>query len=935
MADPLSREDFLREVDQVLAAGVTRPQQPIDNASVSPREFFARFARPDVPLDLDTGAPLSTRLNAAFAPDDNTRQALLQNAFENATVEPLRTTERAGRSAAVPGSTHYIVRNYRDPQTGQVKDLLVDEANTSLRDLVDLGPAGLEMAGAIAALTLGGPLTAGLAGGRALLAQAALAGAGSQLAGASADAATRLQAGQPVQPGEIMARRTVSGLAGGAVDMGMGVPILAAKRALKAGVSIESGPLPAWLSTRPARESAAARARLGASSGTPIPASFAEQTGLAGTARLQAFLEGATISGGPLRGLKERRALALAANERSIVGATTPLPDKDTLGGQAVRALRAVGQDRERLTMQAREDALTGAIGLLDQAIDAETGLASRVVLDREAGNAVQQFMLLKKDALDAEAERLAGEVNRLVGDKPFVATTQLKERAEKALTAAYAKPGEVDKLLESTPASLRPVIRDIQDLPDQVTLDDIRRLRRSVNRQISQGQILGDTDEGVLKQLSAALTESISTEAKKLPADAADALARFNKFYAEGIAQFEVKGITELLADPTQRKLGPSTIFDQAAKNADQYFRVKEALTQPLTLDGAPIGPVATGDITWNLFKKAMLDEMLSASRTGSRQLVDAKRFLGQLHNLKATVRADLLGQGADTVNTALARLEGLQNPKLDADEVLEALRRGGDTGARDIEALALREQAVNAFYRDRIVRRFVKGEEGAESIEPGEFIDRYLETATDKEEVKRVLGHIEMVDPGLAITIRQKTIENLFTQARAAGGSAADIEKLSKLVASDEQQARLRVVLGDTVLGRLNDYLLEGRSSQSIGRSAARAAGGIAGGVAASRAITFQWGKLMPQQLAYWLTGYALANPRSYRMAFKGPQAAPGNVLKTLIATDDFLASAAAEFGPDFGTVMQVFEQAAEREGGGPTREEFLKQVDATVPQ
>lgn len=926
-----SLADVKRFFDEGLGATGAQPETPglIPPVRARPEtvDRWASLQRRDpangelVELDTESGAPFGARLGAAFGPDEDTRQAILQQNFSESTVEPLPEGMPEG----------FILRNYRDPASGRTKDLLVDERGFSVKDLADLGNVGIEILGAYSAMRGGRGLTSRLAPGigRAS-AEAAMAGIGANVTGAGLDVAARQQAGQPIQPGEIAGRRAVQTGIDTVADIGLaGIPILAEMRAGRVGRGMPSTPQ--------AEAAMQAQQRLAGQTGVEVGMTLGQRTGSRGIQEVESFLERATLGGGPIARQRARTVEELNRTEAALVGNQTPLTDKDTLGWQAVRAIRqAVGQV-EGATTSARTTALDNAVNLLHQAIDSETNLGARAILAREAGNAIQAAQRLKKDSFDDIAATLKSQVRETAGTDAFIPTRIARKHLE-PLLKTITRP-ESGEYYEYIPPKVKAFVNDVmglprsrkagpslEDMPEDigvgpafippskglVTLDELRDIRTGVNEAISESQILGTAESHKLQQISHALTNTLEEGIEHAPNPGAkEALSRFNKFYRENKPAFEVRGVTELIADPTQRKIGPSSVFRSALASEDQYFRLKDALTKPLMLDSQPVGPVATGELTWSMFKQAVLNESLDEARIyGGGQLIDASKFLESISSkrLGAEVRRDLLGVGADVADKALARLANLQNPKLDAGEVLDVLRRGGDTAATDIEALAIREAELANLYRNQVIKKFAKGDIGSESIQSGDFIDRYLDIAPAPE-LRQVMGLIQATDPALAQTIREKTVANIFQKARKSPfEDVPAAKKLAQEIRTEEMQKRLSTVLGPNKTRDLNDFMDLLAGTAGVTQGASKATGGISAGMTRMALLAGKLQKVLPHQ--YLLTGIGalMANPKLYRVVTSPVQPVdPSAAIRRLFLEEDMLGALYREFQGEAATVVQ----------------------------
>lgn len=868
-----------------------------------------------IPLDVDTGAPFLTRLRASLVSDEPTKQAIFQDAFAGARVESVRSRK---------GEPHMVIRDYKDPETGQVKDLLVDEKGASLKDLADLGETGVQILGAYLAIRGGSPLTSKLApGGLArTAAESAIGSLGGQLAAGGVEGTMRAYEGQPVNPGEIASRRTIGALMDTGFDLGIAAPVIGGTKLLNLRRGVAA--------TQEAANAIAARNRLAEETGVDVPFSIGEATGKESLREREQLLEKTILGGGRMREQRLAKEQALRKMQEALPGTygvpAEQLPSKDVVGTQAVSALRSLTTAAEEGTARARAGAVAEATTDLSHAMTASTGMANREVLQDYAGTLARDVVNLKHDVLNDIEGELQVEARKLGADKPFIDTAAAKTKVAQLVNSKYMVGRD---LLETTPPSLLKVVNDVTGLPATATWDAVRNVRHSVNRLINQGEILGDTDTGVLKQISKTLTESIGEGTKALPQAAADAVKRANKFYAEGIEQFQVKGITDILADPTQRKLGPFAIFRQAAGDPDQYFRLKDALTKPLMLEGkvADAASAAAGENAWNVFKQGMWDEMTDSSgKAANRALLDPTKLLNKIESLPKSVRDDLLGPASDTITTSLKRLEVLDNPKLPADEALTILRQGGDTAPAQILQLAKREQELDKLYSNQVVKKFTKGEIGSEAIQPGQFIDRFADAAPIAD-VRDAMNKLEMANPGMTKLVRSKKVQSVLENAAESPlENMASAKKLAKEIGSQESQERLKAILGEPGLRRLNDFVDMLTHLQHNGEVTTAMGGGMAGGQQKFKMLTVLSAiHSLPKQIQYRVAAMVISNPNLYRMA-TGPVVPldPTKLLRAIIVSDDAIADLIGEYK---GEALRTFNTINNQ--GQPTQAEFQQQL------
>lgn len=908
-------ETFQQFADDLAAID---PQAPVRERSPGPlqTEGLQRYTLTgeEIPLDKDTGAPFATRFRMSLVSDEPTKKAIASEAFANAKVEAVR----------VRGEPQFVVRDYKDPDTGQIKDLLIDEKSASWKDLADLGEVGMQLLGAYLALR-GRGLSKSLGeapGLGRILTDTALANVGAQGLTGATEAVERSRVDQPVRPGEILARRSVEAATGAALDLGLAGTIKGGTKLLNMRRGIPT--------TAEAVGAGAARNRLAEETKIYVPFSLGEATGSQALRERELLLRKHILGGGRLereKGVQTGRIREMQEALPGTYGVPGELPSKDVVGAEAVSALRSLLIGAEEGTARARAGAVAEATQDLGQAMTTATGIADRQVLQDTAGDTARQVINLKHDVLGEIEGDLKSQAKALGADKPFIITGDAKSKIEAIIRKSYGREGS-DEYLKTTPGSVLNILEDAQNLAETSTWDAVLNVRNSANRLIKQGKILGDTDTGVLKQITETLTEAVTVNATKfLPKEAAEAVKRANRFYSEGIKKFQVKGITNILGDPTQVELGPFEIFRQAANDPDQYFRLKEALTKPLMLEGqvADAASASAGESAWNVFKQGMWDEMTdNSTKAANRALLDSTKLLNKIEALPTRVREDLLGPMGDTALRSLKRLEVLDNPKLPAAEALDILRQGGDTAPDAILQLARREEALDKLYGNQVIKKFAKGDIGEEAIDSDQFVDRFAFSGSIAD-VRDALNRIEMTSPDKTKLIRSKMIESILeSSARTPLDDIVSARKLAKEIGSQETQERLKVVLGEPGTRRLNDFLKMIAYLQPEKEGSISMGGSMAGGEAKANLLTIVRAvRTLPAQVQYRAAAMLISNPNLYRMATGPVQPLnPAKLIRKVIITDDALLVLGAE------TVRSIL-VTGEESVRQPTQAEFEQQL------
>lgn len=916
----LNRDEFLLMLNQEPSRGdipgraSTAGFSPQDIARY-PTSFTERYQRSGIPLDTSTGAPLGTRLRLSFAPDDPTRVAMLQQSYKGATIEPIEDNQ-------------FIVRNVVDPESQKTIDLLVDEQSISAKDFADLASIIPEAVGSYLAIRGGRGRTeaAFRPGVQRILAEAGLGAVGSQTAGALADATARLTTGQKVQPLEILERRERGALGEGIVGGALGIiPSMGASIARRIGrprtIVQESG--------------IEAVDRLAEKTGIRIRMSFGEETGSPNALRAEAIVEKSPTGGAFLKAQQRAGAEDMRAVQRFLIG-ESPLP-VDTASERAVSVLRDVA-DQAKQSVDTQTQAIgSRAANDLADAITGATGF-QRSVLKSEAGPAIRDALFTRKAAFDAKADELYAAIGSdpLIPVKPLQdELTKIKGQMTKArvigeseiisgvdefgpITAATDTEGR-EVLREFVPENLNRFLTGIAKLDPETPLSELRALRTQINDAKRQSEILPGVSTRFLSQFSAAIGKAIEESASNIPDPGVVArLQKANTFYRE-IERFSPKGVVELLADPDQVRLGPFAVANQVIRDPDQYFRIKKMLTEPLTdPDGNVVNPPDFG--TWNLVKRAAITEIEDKGRlAGTGSLASGKKMLDELGKLEPEIVKDLFGQNAAQAVDSM-RTMGVLEGKVDIEDFKKLLGSGHATSLQ-FDQLVRAQEKLDKLYKENVIKKFVAGDIDTTAIEPGEFVDRFIDVARNEDEVAKVMSRLSG-DPDLLETIKSRTIQNVFQRA-ARAPSAEDIarglgddptvtvdpSRLFKSLTGDE--AKLRTVLGNDTFSLLKDYA--GVAAQkSVKEEAAQTVGGLIGGSLMSHLLNLEFGKI-PAHLKYAFAGTVLSRPQLISILRRGREADPTTIARAIIVSAPFIEGIMSDFGKGPGAAaLRMFGEA-----------------------
>jgi hypothetical protein len=917
----LSEADFLARLQ---AGSDTTVQNRVSTGMIElPRDSFQqRHQRLDdsgqpIPLDTKSGVDTYTRTRLSFAPTEVDQVKLLQDTFQGSQIEPL-------------GDGEYIVRGVTDPQTKQVKDVVVDEHDFDFaKDFADFAGVAPSMAVAFIALRGAGRLGLNKLESGTLLrvsAESAVAAGASSTYNALQDAGMRLSLQQPVQGGEIAKRRSME--AGGEFLLGtIGGKLLGTGAAVKEAIQ----------APRTAVQSSglAAAKRLKDEFGIEVQTSWAEKTGSPLALKTEAILA-KTPTGN--KAVKKET----AAGEKDLLDlqdliqnkvAAGDLPPSEHLGEQAVTAIRKL-EDAAKDEITAEFDQLLNrSLSNLDTAIAQETGI-KREVLKSEAGGAIRTSVEAQRSKFKAAAnemyaevgdpviptERIAAELEsvkkELIKSKRTVTEQQLDEGFDDLGAIGDKKVVEGREVIsELIPTGLRNFLSGVEKLDPEMPLSELRALRTQLNDAKSRADIFPGVSDRLLSGFSHAITEAIEQGTAKLDDPLVKTkLDAANAFYRENEPTFSVKGVIELFADPTQRKLGNFAIVNQAIRDPDQYFRVRDILMRDIR---KPDGTLVSGaqKETWNLFRRAAVEDMVNRAKVHlGGNVVDGKTMLADLKGLETEVLNDIFGNvKASTILNELRTLDVLEG-KINADDFTNLLGRG-QRNAIEYKKLVEKQKDLDRLYYNNVIKRFTKGEVGTESLKPDDFVDRFVDVAKSRSEVEQVMGILRAADPELVQKIQGKTVQKIFQNA-ARNPTAEDIarglDKDSRVIVGPQamfkeiadNEGKYLEVLGEPTFNVLKDYLRVANMKGMKDVSASQV-GGLIGGSLLSSILTLDL-KNAPAHFKYWLAGNLITSPTFKRVFQAGKEVDPSTLIRAYVSSTPFIEAVFEDFGRGPGRVM-----------------------------
>lgn len=793
-----------------------------------------------VPLDTQTGFPGADRAKMAMLGSDDSRLKFLVDRFgpENVRVDTEGTP---------------IVR--MTDEQGQPRDILVDERRMTGKDLLDMVDLAPELLGAM--VGVGGGRGMGLLSkfkGLAGAARDVVAGAvGGQVAGGASDTISQAAAGQLPNMPEIAQRRA----ANAGLEMATG-GLLSAGAAGARGL-LQRVVAPFAGQAGPVQQQAVQAVQdLKSRTGIELMLSPAEKTGNEFLSMGETFLGNVPGGKGKMGRAMAKREEAIRAFQGYVMG-TGSLPDNQAIGKRVVDLFDQTANAKRTASTAAEKE----AVRQLDETILGELdrlSVADRQLLTPDVGRNIRTAVAAKRDAFKAESRTLydlvAADPN---GKKAIVPSVRLRNAIrdiEKELVKdagkvvkevspildAKGRPTVIGEKLvrETIPALNRGDILaklgGLKRLPDNMTLDEVRNVRRAINDLIEAGQSLPDVPTRHLVKLANSLTESMSDAVRGLPSgELKDKLARANKFYRENNGQYRESGIADLFR-PTDAPgyVGDAEVVRRIVANGgnpDALFQAKRVLG-----DASP---------EYAQLKRMALEAVYDTTLLDlDGKMASASAIVDRITRLDKSVRKELFD------DVAIANLSAVQSlaKHLGKGEIdLEVFKTALAGKTKLYQAL---DKARKAFqdqrrvFNNKVMQPFLRGEGDVTAIAPEDFVHKWLGLAS-VDQTKEAMNLIAREDQALMSKIRRKTIQDIFQSAARApkgedilrnieGDATAMVSAKSMYNAVYKDPAavaKYKAVLGPTTMQNLEDYLkfeIARETKNAIGKNA----GGLVGG-------------------------------------------------------------------------------------------------------
>jgi hypothetical protein len=692
-------------------------------------------AQPGVPLDPEASLPAGTRARLSLE-SVPAKQAIV-------------LAQQPGVLAARVAKDGKNVIATIAGEDGKPKEVLLNPRNTTL--------TGSDIAGAAFPLAKAGVAggLAALTGGMSLLPQALVLGTGTALTQAIGEGASRAEAGQDIDPknllanagkeGALNAALPLVGAAGGATIKGAGnlyrSGIGAVEKNAAAAAARQELPLSASLAT-----------------GSPALAQAEKVAGTTGIAEEQAALAAAKN-----RALGQSPTVAgpqKIATESEIAGQVKPIIAADAAAADA--SVKAGFTDAERAAQARIQDQLN-------------QNLIPPALSQKDAGNFIRSKVVAARDAFKGQAEKNYGDLYALADKEGLTIPTDPLTKLTKDITAEDPH-GAVEQIVPEVrrifglEAKLNPAatagkptglldqfgkpVLAAAEAPPPVTLQQAIKLRAVINDSIQQGEALGNIPTSYLKRMAGALTDAIDQGVKTGSANLQKAAKVASDAYAEGAAKLEAADVGKLFKSPeTGAAVGDDEIIPA-------LFRGRGNL-DALTKLKAVLGP-ASND--YKLLLRQGLQSLLETS-PGQAGNINASTFLSKLNNLSPDMVAEL-GPVVESLRKTGALLAKAQGVEIPETVLADALASSPGQAAQKLTAAIAKEQAVNQQYQTAVMKGLRDGTVDPQTISADKFVRSFLGSG-DAAQVKSALAQIGAKSPEAVEAIRQRALKNILDEA------------------------------------------------------------------------------------------------------------------------------------------------------------------------
>lgn len=783
-------------------------------AGATPDVATRMGARPGIPFDTVSGLPIMERLRMSFQPTSK---------------EVLKELEKEYPGQVRTNDLGMPIVTMKDEQ-GRIKDVLADPIGIDWEDTSKLIASIPEIIAPVVALyaTKGRTLAPGVWNALKTL---ALTAASSEGAGALKDIVVRGFEGEPIQLGEVAARRgAMSGLdvATGGI-MGAGGFI--------AGRTISPfshwGPLQAR--ARLAQEAIAAQ------HGIKLGLTPAESTGSGILGAVEALESQKPGSKTAFRTFLENRYKQFHELQDIILGGAVPEEEAagkeflQTAGAKLAPAEFAVESAASRTGAEAEREIVSG-VGSKVSKLQVGKAIRARAEKEREASETLTDALYQnvfsdpltqsKNISMDDLATSAGAMLEKLPStEKTKMVKSKLLNPQNQPISVPVVEREPIERFIEPGIVPKLEVLKELDG--QQMRLDELMRMRRTVDQEIKIGEAVPGWKSHDLNNIKQLLTDKIKTGLEDVD-PSGSLLSKWeiaNTTYAKEASKRQKRGIAELYFDPRQ----PGYLTDE-----ELVSRVSEG-KKAQGIYGAYRDFFGTTSPEMAGIRQSIRDDVLGMSQLA--ETVPAKQFIDRLEALDRDAPEVLneafgVNLAKKLRSSAMAKLaaEGATLPK----EELAAIARSGNLSAKNLTELMSAQAKRDELYRNDLFRQIAAGNVSPEKIRPTEVVDKLVFSKKTQPEQLRDLIALMADRPEKLEDLRRLTFKRMLDDATIVapnGQRVIGANELEKALDDENLSKRLKSVLGYSTyqdLVNIKDFLKPG----AVQQQAMKTAGGLAGG-------------------------------------------------------------------------------------------------------
>lgn len=862
-------------------------------------DFATRLgARPGIPFDTETGAPMSVRYELGRRRDPEAQLEYLKHFYGENGVRQNQMGD-------------WVVTT---SDNGQRKDMLVNPMGVDWKDLSELAGHWPEMLGGTIGFLAAKKVPMG---GKIMDAFKNIVGGA-----AGAEGGGFLQDIQPgvsdKGPGELASERAGMTL----FDIGFGAALGGGAKALSMAISPFSNVGPIQFKAREAQRF------FKENYGVTLALTPAESTGSTLLYRAEALASKKPGSSVPFdKFIADRHAKIKELQDIAMGGA---VPDEELAGQRALAALGGKTAPLEFEVQRRAGDVVRSAEGELQRGITAATGV-SGPVNKTTLGKSLREGAYAQREAFETQSEANYGKVfgNPLTQSKN-ISGNELSKDADALLKQLPSKEKVVETIdfdqyggpllrtskgdevmREFVPPGVLTKLQALKGTKgSDFRLDELMQMRREVDNAIAEGEAIPGYQTHYLAKVRTSLTNRIKTGLNELDPQLLKDWEHANSEYAKGVKRFKQAGIAEMFRSPEQ--VGSYVGDTELVARGMSGKKAQDVYASYRDFYGA-------GSPEMKQFRRSVADDVLG--QTPLSDVVDATGFVRRLDELAKDapdVFAEVFGKRAKDLRSFGQILKAVEG-NLPERELTEAIAQKtlSTEKLRDLlSAQATRDQA----YRNTIVKQINDGSLKADKIVPTDFVNKLVfDKNTQPGHVTEIVSLLSD-RPDVLEDVRRLAFQKVLDRASVVAPNGQELinANLLESILKDKTFAkRLAPVVGQQGMDFL-DNLKNLMKPAAIRETSFQAAGGFAAGAQVSHLIESGELKFVDRAIKNFVLATVYTSP-ALRNAVGNTVMTPGRTaafVNLMIASEPFLEAVSETYGPQAGKqVVQQLKQSIDK--------------------